>query len=220
MHTIIFGAGSQGRVAYEIIHQNFKGNTIGFLDSDTSKHKTVIEGIEVLGGMDWIERNAKQPLQGFVAIGNNDIRVKIAKQMRKLNIEVINAVHPSAVVMRSTELDSGNLVCAGAIIVTGTRLESDIVINTGVTIDHDSIIKTGAYIAPGVSMGGRVTIGNGAFIGIGAIIRPKVKIGDGCIVGAGSLVLSDIPSKKVAFGSPAKVSKSIEGPINWRKIFP
>jgi len=52
-----------------------------------------------------------------------------------------------------------------------------------------------------------VIIEKDAFIGAGCIVLPGVRIGEGAVVGAGSLVTRNIPSWKVAIGSPAKPIK-------------
>ncbi len=52
-----------------------------------------------------------------------------------------------------------------------------------------------------------VAIGSNVWIGGAAIIMPGVIIGDNVVIGAGSVVTKDIPSNKVAFGSPCKVYK-------------
>ena len=50
-----------------------------------------------------------------------------------------------------------------------------------------------------------VTIGSNVWIGGGVIIMPGVTIGDNAVIGAGSVVTKDIPSNKIAFGSPCRV---------------
>ncbi|WP_392886853.1 sugar O-acetyltransferase [Eubacterium limosum] len=49
-----------------------------------------------------------------------------------------------------------------------------------------------------------VIIGDNVWIGGGAIILPGVTIGDNVVIGAGSVVTKDIPSDKVALGSPCR----------------
>jgi len=53
-----------------------------------------------------------------------------------------------------------------------------------------------------------VRIGDRCYIGPNTVISKGVKIGNGSIVGAGSLVVSDIPAKSKAWGSPAKVEET------------
>jgi maltose O-acetyltransferase len=54
-----------------------------------------------------------------------------------------------------------------------------------------------------------ITIGDNVWLGAGAIVCPGVTIGDDTVVGAGSVVTRDLPAGVVAFGSPARVHRSI-----------
>jgi len=53
-----------------------------------------------------------------------------------------------------------------------------------------------------------VIIEKDAFIGSKCVVLPGVTIGEGSVIGACSLVLTDIPSWKVAVGTPAKPIKN------------
>ncbi len=57
---------------------------------------------------------------------------------------------------------------------------------------------------------GKVHLKKNCKIGSHSTILPGVTIGENTIVGANSLVLHDIPDNVVAFGTPAKVVKSID----------
>jgi len=52
---------------------------------------------------------------------------------------------------------------------------------------------------------GKVIIRKNAYIGANCTISCGVEIGEGALIGIGSLVITDIPSNRVAFGVPAKV---------------
>jgi len=218
LDAVIFGASRQGKVVLEVLRAQGGYRVFGFLDDDSGKHGTVFAGVPVLGGTEWALRNAERKFAAIVAIGRNDARVKVQETLRAVGIELLNAIHPSAVVMPGITLGVDNLVCAGAVIITGSALGDSVVVNTATSVDHDCVLQTGAYLAPGVHTAGCVDIGRGAFIGVGAILGPGVKIGAGSIIGAGSLVLSDIPSNVLAFGSPAKVVEELRDPVNWRRV--
>lgn len=51
---------------------------------------------------------------------------------------------------------------------------------------------------------GAIAIGRGCFVGTRAIILKGVSIGDYAIVGAGSVVTSDIPTREIWAGNPAR----------------
>jgi sugar O-acyltransferase (sialic acid O-acetyltransferase NeuD family) len=218
LDAVIFGASLQGKVVLEVLRARGRYRVIGFLDDDSGKHGTAIDGVPVLGGMEWARHNSGPKLAAIVAIGGNDARVKVLEALRTHGFDLLNAIHPSAVVMPGVALGAGNLVCAGAVIVTGTVLQDGVVVNTAASVDHDCVLRTGAYLAPGVHTAGCVDIGRAAFVGVGAILGPGVKVGEGSIVGAGSVVLSDLPPHVLAFGSPAKIVKELAEPINWRRI--
>lgn len=67
-----------------------------------------------------------------------------------------------------------------------------------VTVGHSAIIHG-------------CTIHNRCIIGMGAVVLDNAEIGEDCIVGANSLVTmgTKIPPRSMAFGSPAKVVRSL-----------
>jgi sugar O-acyltransferase (sialic acid O-acetyltransferase NeuD family) len=226
METVIFGASRQSKVVLEVLRAQAQHQVIGFLDDDAAKHGTLVDGVRVLGGMEWAAANAPvapgadrgRRLAAIVAIGRNDARQAVAGRLRGLGFHLINAIHPSAVIQGNVSLGTGNLVCAGAILITGTRVEDDVVVNTGSIIDHDSLLESGAQVASGVTTSGCVTIGRCAFVGVGSILGPSVTVGERAIVGAGSLVLKDLPSGVLAYGAPCRVVRELTGPVDWFTI--
>jgi sugar O-acyltransferase (sialic acid O-acetyltransferase NeuD family) len=216
--AVIFGASRQGDVVLEVVRAQGQYQVVGFLDDDPVRQGASVNGVAVLGGFDWLRAEAGAEMGAIVAIGNNETRVAVANRLRAMGLTLVNAIHPAAVVQDHTCLGSGNLVCAGAILVTGTRLEDDVVVNTAATIDHHSLLETGSQVASGVHSAGCAAVGRGAFVGAGAILGPGVRIGAGSIVGAGSLVLDDVPSGVLAYGSPCRVVRRLDGPIDWRRI--
>jgi sugar O-acyltransferase (sialic acid O-acetyltransferase NeuD family) len=233
VETLIFGASRQGRVVLEVLRAQAQHPILGFLDDDTAKHGALLDGELVLGGRKWAAANLRGGMPGassedgaitgrrlaaIVAIGDNDSRVDVARWLRSLGLELINAIHPSAVVQGNVSLGAGNLVCAGAILVTGTRVEDDVVINTGAIIDHDCLLESGAQVAPGVATSGCVTIRRGAFVGVGSVLGPGVTIGERAIIGAGSLVLKDVPPGVLAYGAPCRTIRELPDPLEWTSI--
>lgn len=216
--AVIFGASRQGRVVLEILRAQGLWEVRGFLDDDRSRWGTVLDGVPVLGGMDWLQEQSDRELGAIVAIGNNEARVAIGGRLRALGIELLNAVHPAAVVEARVTMGNGNVIGPGTVVVTGTCLEDDVIINTGATIDHDCRLETGSQIAPGVHTAGCVRVGRLAFVGLGAVLGPGVTIGEGTIVGAGAVVLDDLPPRVLAYGTPARVIRKITEPLDWRRI--
>jgi maltose O-acetyltransferase len=54
-----------------------------------------------------------------------------------------------------------------------------------------------------------IAIGDNVWLGSGAIVLPGVTIGDDSVIGAGAVVTKDVPAGVVAFGNPARVTRSV-----------
>ena len=87
-----------------------------------------------------------------------------------------------------------------------TELEEDVFLAPGVTIAND--------LFPGNAQSARAMagprIGAGAQIGAGTVILPYLRIGEGAIVGAGSVVTRDVPPGVIAYGTPARATRSVD----------
>lgn len=81
----------------------------------------------------------------------------------------------------------------------------------------DAVLRERDYlIATGRQSGARpdiahaqIEIGENVWIGFGSIILKGVRIGDGSVVGAGSVVTSDVPSRTIVAGNPARHVRDI-----------
>jgi sugar O-acyltransferase (sialic acid O-acetyltransferase NeuD family) len=209
MDVVILGAGGHGRVVLEILRAAGKFRPVGFLDANASLSGVEIADIPVLGSVNQLPRLTQQKIRGaIVAIGDNRVRRSYARLVIDAGIELINAIHPSAVIATTASLGSNIVIAPGAIVCTDAKVDDSSIINTGAVIDHECQISEGAHICPGALLAGRVRVGTGAFVGMGAKIIQCLTIGDEAIVGAGAVVLSDVPDGVTVVGVPARVVKS------------
>lgn len=89
----------------------------------------------------------------------------------------------------------------------GLEIGDNCSISAGVQIyTHDTLhwATSGGRVQPERAP---VRIGNNCYIGPNAIISKGVSIGDGCVIGANSLVNQDVPARKKAWGTPARIQK-------------
>jgi len=94
------------------------------------------------------------------------------------------------------QIGKGVKIMAHVYIPSGTKIGDMVFIGPGVNILNASMPMR----VPGIA---GVTIGNHVVVGGGVTISPGVTIGDNVFIGAGSVVLKDIPSGSLAYGSPA-----------------
>lgn len=204
MSYIVYGAGGHAKVVIDILRSRSE-KIVGVMDD----HFLVDEwnGLPVLGGMDRLHGILKQfPESLFViAIGDNEVRKRIAALLAQAGARFGDAIHPSAVISSNVSLGRGTVVMPMAVINSDAVIGEHVIINTAATVDHDCFISNFAHISPGVNIAGSVIIEASVHIGIGAAIIPGVKVGCNTVVGAGACVINDLPEDAVAVGCPAKV---------------
>lgn len=209
MRVVIIGAGGHGQVVADILlrmqERDRTVQPLGYVDDDPTLAGQHFLGLPVFGSLTHLSRVSHDAV--IIGIGDNHTRTHLFDLMRTQNEDIVNAIHPSAVVAPDVHLGKGIMICAGVVVNTGTTLGDNIILNTSCSVDHHNQIGSHTHIAPGVHLGGDVCVGTGAFIGIGTAVIPGCTIGDWAIVGAGAAVTRDVPPCTTAVGVPAKVIK-------------
>jgi len=142
----------------------------------------------------------------FIGIGNNQIREKVFKMLESRGINnFINAVHPSAVVSKYSDIGNSVLIASNATINALATIGNGVICNSSSTIEHECKIGNFTHIAPGATLAGNVEIGARSFIGANAVIKQGTKIGNDVLVGAGSVVIKDIPNGLTVVGNPTRI---------------
>ena len=145
----------------------------------------------------------------FIGIGDSFIREIIFNNLNKNGVNIINAIHPKAVIGFNVKFGKGVFVAANATINPCCTIGDGAICNTSCTLDHECIIGDFSHIAPGTVLCGNVTIGKNSFIGANSTVVPGKKINDRIIVGAGSVVTSDLVEPGVYVGAPARLIKKL-----------
>jgi UDP-N-acetylbacillosamine N-acetyltransferase len=203
--AILYGAGGHGRVVADILAALPGIEAVGFIDDDSERHGRVLGTLTVLGGSDQLITLRDRGVSGaVVTIGANAPRSSKAAALVEVGMELITAIHPSAVLAPDVVVGPGTVIMAGVIVNAAARIGRNVIINTGATVDHECILGDGSHISPGANLAGNVDVGDGAHIGIGCSVVPGVRIGSRSTVGAGAVVLHDVPADETWAGNPAR----------------
>jgi maltose O-acetyltransferase len=141
------------------------------------------------------------------------------EERERLLGEILGSVGPGVVIQPPFRCDYGEHIAIGA----GTFVNYDCVmldaapIRIGAACQIASQVQLVTAAHPldpeprrlGWELAEPITIGDNVWLGAGAIVCPGVTIARDTVVGAGSVVTRDLPSGVVAFGSPARVHRSI-----------
>ena len=210
-NVVIFGASGHGGVVLDCLEKEGKYNVVGFLDSFKKKGRRHC-GYEILGNeFDLPYLIDKYNISGgFVAVGDNWIRKNIVERIAGISpeFEFISTVHPSVILGRDVKIGNGVVVMPGVVINANTEVGDFCILNTFSSIDHDSIMQDYSSLAPRVCIGGSFNLGKFSAICLGAQIIESISIGEHTVVGAGSLVVRDLDSFVLSYGSPARVIRT------------
>ena len=206
-NVVIFGASGHGSVVLDCLEKEGKYNVIGFVDSFKKKGRRQ-NGYEILGNeYDLPFLMEKFNLfGGIVAIGDNWTRKIITEKIFKIapDFNFISTIHPSATIGKDVTIGRGVAIMPGVIINANCTIGDYTILNTNSSLDHDSRMAMYSSLAPRVCTGANLDLGKCSAICLAANVIESITIKEHTVVGAGSLVIDDIGSHVVAYGSPAK----------------
>ena len=212
-NIIIIGAGGVGREVSLIIEKINKlkatWNLIGFIDDNINSWNKIINGYQIIGGMDLLET---LPLDTYVviAIANYNLKKKIVNKINN-KFKFATIIDPKVYIHDYMTIGEGTIIYEGAIITANIQVGNHVIISPKCGIGHDSIIKDYVSLLWNVNISGNDVIEEGVMMGSGSTIIQGKKIGKGSIIGAGAVVIDDIDSFTTAVGVPAKVVKERYG---------
>lgn len=202
--VVIVGGGGHSKVIIEVFRA-MGCEPACILDPHTSNRD--ILGVAVFGGDDQMGRLFEMGYRrAHVAIGQNSLRRRLGTELKNLGFELVNALHPSAVISPSAELGEGVSVMPNAIIHTKARVSALAIVNTGAIVEHDCFVGVATHVAPRSVMGGNVVLEDEVLFGIGAVARPLSRVGARATIGAGAVVIGTIEADLVAVGTPARAN--------------
>src|SRR3989338_4820316 len=129
-----------------LVHdRNFE--VTGFTDKEKSTKGKKIFGIEVIGTNEILKDIFKQGIHGaVVAVGfDNNLREKYFHQMKEIGFEMINVVHPSALIDSHAHIDEGVIIGAGCILSSQVKIDQNTILEAGVAIGANTQIAYNFY---------------------------------------------------------------------------
>ncbi len=207
------GAGGHASVVIDILHKMGGHEIVGLVDANSQLWQTNVMGIPVLGDDSCLDELLTQGVtHAFIGVGSSDDmrqHTAVYDKACEAGFNIIDAVHPSAVIADSARTGNATTIMANAVINPRASLGNDVIINTGAIVEHHCQIGDHVHVATGARLAGSVRVEDGVHIGIGATIRQGISIGSGSVIGAGSVVLKNVPPNTVVVGVPARFLREV-----------
>jgi len=121
--------------------------------------------------------------------------------------ELINAIHPTALILEDATIKENVILHAGAFVGYRAEVFPGTIIDSGSQIDHHCVLRNCVTIDPGVVMAGNVTVADFSTVHTGSVIKNRIRIGSNSIIGAGSVIIRDVPDNVTVAGVPGRIIK-------------
>lgn len=204
MNTLaVYGASGHGKVVGEAALASGKWSEILYFDEiwpDTTEN-----GNGIISGNLQTLINSEKKFSFIVAVGDNQTRLNVQKQLINAGLDSVSIIHPSAIVSPSSVIRQGSVILAGALVNSNARVDEGCIVNSHAVVEHDCHLEPGVHISPSASLAGGVFVGKLSWVGIGASIIQQVRIENNVTVGAGAVVTASLPANITAVGVPAKI---------------
>lgn len=168
-NLLIIGAGGHAQVVYETALLTGKYKKISFLDDSFLKEKDM--KLNVIGKIDDYKNLSNEYNYAFVAIGNNELRIKLIKELLESGYEVPILIHPKAYLSSFSRVGKGTILLAGSIVNVNTKIGMGNIININSTVDHDCILEDGCHVCSGAIVRSMVTLERLTLVGAGVVIK-------------------------------------------------
>lgn len=213
MRVVLYGAGNVGKMVAYLLSYREDVAVAAMVDDNRDVWGTEVRGIPVVGGGDKLAELLADGVTGAIcSIGDNKARGRISTMLSDMGFQLVNAIHPTAMISPDVQMGVGCIVAAGVILYVDPVIGNHVYFDAGALVSHDCVVGDNCLISAGVTIGARIDIGRNVLVGLGAsVMTPKwgqesrLRVGDNAVIGMGAVVMEDVPENAVVVGVPAKV---------------
>jgi UDP-perosamine 4-acetyltransferase len=213
LRVVGLGAGGHAAVVVEALNASGGYEIVGLTDLRRELWGTKLLGVPILGDDGQLSLQYDQAVShAFIGLGgasDTAPRRRLFELAKSHGFDVIDVLHPTAVLSLSARTGNGLTLLANAVVNANAELGQNVLVNTGAIVEHDCALADHVHVAIGARLASGVRVATGAHIGAGATVLEGRSIGSAAVVGAGSVVHSDVEARTVVVGVPARPLRSV-----------
>lgn len=197
--VIIFGNSSYSVMIAEYVKQFTELDICCFTVNKEYVVDNVIFDLPVVDFENIEERYDPSKYKFLIALGHknmNSLREKIFNEVEEKGYEIINFIHPSALI-NANEIGKGNIFLENVFIGPHAKIGNGNIFWNGVNISHNACIGSYNYFSPSTVIAGNIKISNNCFFGTNCTIRDGLNICDKTLVGAACYLSNDTLENEV-----------------------
>ena len=130
-------------------------------------------------------------------VNMNKTRETVSEWLIEQGVDILNYIHPSAVVAPNVKMGYGNIFLEQVAIQPYVKIGNGNVFWNNTTISHHSILGNFNYLAAGVTIAGKTNINNRTFWGCNSTSANDINIEDDVLVGAGAYAYKSLMKGQV-----------------------
>ena len=153
---LIVGAGGLGQDVAEIAMMSGRYAKIAFLDDQPTPEKE--RQYTVVGTVGELEKFVGMYGYAISAVGNNEYRMKMHNEIKRLGFDIPILIHPTAIVHPLALLSPGDIIRAMCFVSSGVEIGEGVLLNIGCKIDHNCVIDEGCHISMGTVVRNEVRV--------------------------------------------------------------
>ncbi|MDA9802787.1 NeuD/PglB/VioB family sugar acetyltransferase [bacterium] len=204
----IVGAGGFGRETYDQVLSSDpfseRWSLSGFIDPMADEELLLSMGSRWLGSdSDFLDASSADAV--LIAVGDPQLRYRIASLYRAAGVSIADFIHPSVECGSLTFWGEGCIISSGVMLMNNSILGNFVNLDRRSMIGHDSRIGDFATLHPAAVISGNVTVGAYARMGTCSCVLPSISIGSSVVVAAGAVVTSSVAEGVTVAGVPAKL---------------
>jgi UDP-perosamine 4-acetyltransferase len=206
--AILLGHGAHAKVVLEIIEEMNQYEIIGCCSSDPNPPDQFCN-IPFIGDFnkltDYYNNGIHKVINGIGGWTDNNFRIEVFDQVKKIGFNVVKAIHPTAVIANNVQIGEGSMIGSAAVIMTEAKIGENAIISTSSLISHETTICNHVLISGAAKIGAQVVIEENSVIAFGATVLSRVSVGNRALVAAGAVVINNVLDDEKVFGLPARV---------------
>lgn len=198
----IIGAGRGAMQVIDLITHIDGYVTVALFDDDNSTHGQYVNGVKVVGGIDFDEISERFKKGEFDYVvngigGSCNLRKKCFSELNKRGVLYCNLIHPTAVIGNDVKMGVGNIIMPMTHIGPHAEIGNDNFFTAKTSIEHHNVLGSHCTFGPGVMTSGSVEVGNCTKFGAGIFVEPLVRIGSNCRIASGAILTNHVPDDSI-----------------------
>lgn len=187
-NLLIIGTGSNADIISYLFEESSNYKVVGYAKNAVTDTVFRNKPVYSLDTLETYYDPTKTENYIFVAIGNNSIRKRIYKDLKKRGYKFASFVSSKAILYPNVKIGENVFIFENNVVQYNCKIGDNTILWSGNHIGHESTIGNHCFISSHCVVSGYCNIGDLCFLGVNCTIVDNVNVESQSFIKAGSLV--------------------------------